>query len=693
MNKPLIILLASLLAVFVAASQQASFASPTALRLPAGFTSSVVSDDFNLPIDAEFLPNGDLLVAEKGFGDETDGLAAIKLLDSLTLELTVVLELNTNARTDSGLISIVTSPQFAENGHLYVWYATARGALNWTGESQMRLSRFTFDDAARVFPSSSEQIVLQIDTWKDVHNGGGMWFDASGNLLLAIGDMGLGPEDNAPSDDLGRLEGKLIRIRPNATTYTIPDDNPYVNTAGVQPEIFAVGLRNPFRGTFDAVGNRGLVADVGAATWEEVNIVTSGANFGWPHREGPCALGQDLPCGTTPPQFTVPTISYHHDFGKSATGVAFSDTSFPEQYRNKLFHADFSAGFIGVSSLDGSFGLFATDYEGIVDLEFSDSRLYVVNVREGEVQAIEWTGGSNQPPVVSLSAETTLTQPDTPIAFQATIDDPDDFGPFVFEWQFGDGTSATAATTALTHRYAENGNYTAQLVVTDPQGARSNVAKVDITIYDGELPTISITNQTDSSRDRYHAGDTIAYAAQRSTVADLSTSTPFVWRIDFHHDQHTHPFVTNNVTLSDQFEVPTFNHDNAWQLWYRLILTMNTSDGIAVEVSRDLFPVTAAVTVETHPGPHAVTFNQVRMSTPFTLPVIAGIETTIVAQPTLFFEGGIYQPDGWQTGQSTSSSSTLTFSAPASDTTVTAVYSFERDANTLFMPIVVERAD
>ena len=120
---------------------------------------------------------------------------------------------------------------------------------------------------------------------------------------------------------------------------------------------------------------------------------------------------------------------------------------------------------------------------------------------------------------------------------------------------------------------------------------------------------------------------------------------------------------------------------------------MNTSDGVAVDVSREIFPHTANLTVETLPGPHAVTFNQVRMSTPFVLPIITGIETTLVALPTLFFDGGLYQPSGWQTAQSNTATDTITFTAPATDTTVSATYSFERDAETLFLPTVLQQSE
>src|SRR5690606_6749860 len=153
-----------------------------------------------------------------------------------------------------------------------------------------------------------------------------------GTLLIATGDAGYGPI----AQNLSALNGKILRIRPTDSGYEIPADNPFVDTPGARPEIYALGLRNPFRMTKRRDGGI-FVADVGDHSWEEVNQVASGANYGWPEREGLCPQGQHPPCAPAPAHYTDPVIAYQtSDAPGAITALAFYEgIEFPEQYRDK----------------------------------------------------------------------------------------------------------------------------------------------------------------------------------------------------------------------------------------------------------------------------------------------------------------------------------------------------------------------
>ena len=112
---------------------------------PPGFSYTAYATGLNLPIDAEFMPDGGILVAEKGVGAGPDGVSAVRLVRDGTVQDVPVLSLSTNTFGDSGLLGLILDPDFAENGYFYVWYGTGNQAVGWGGTTVYRLSRFTFD--------------------------------------------------------------------------------------------------------------------------------------------------------------------------------------------------------------------------------------------------------------------------------------------------------------------------------------------------------------------------------------------------------------------------------------------------------------------------------------------------------------------------------------------------------------------
>ena len=227
---------------------------------------------------------------------------------------------------ESGMLSAAPDPQFQDFPFLYVWYITAAdtdnllggGARPDYGRRQIgRLARFRIERGVAL--KNSELPILEVPLPNRRHLGGAVRFGADGMLYLGIGDN-LTP-DNAQA--LNDLQGKIIRIDVRGANaerpYRIPPDNPFANNPDARPEIWAYGLRNPWRMAFDPANPASLfVADVGDKTREEVSVATAGANLGWPLCEADIcqeSLDPALAASLDPP-----AISYGRDLGCAIIG-------------------------------------------------------------------------------------------------------------------------------------------------------------------------------------------------------------------------------------------------------------------------------------------------------------------------------------------------------------------------------------
>jgi glucose/arabinose dehydrogenase len=198
---------------------------------------------------------------------------------------------------ERGLLGLAFHPDFATNGKLYVFYTAPKGLdvpIDFNAESHIAQFTVSADDP-NIGDPDSESILLTIPKPEFNHNGGQLNFGPDGYLYISVGDGG-GANDNenghtagiGNGQDKSVLLGKLLRIDVNSgSPYDIPADNPFIDDPDAAPEIFALGLRNPWRFSFDSGGTHQLfVADVGQDLYEEVNIVEAGQNYGWNVREG-----------------------------------------------------------------------------------------------------------------------------------------------------------------------------------------------------------------------------------------------------------------------------------------------------------------------------------------------------------------------------------------------------------------------
>ena len=276
------------------------------------------SAEFNAPVDIFPWPSGGLAVAE------LRGVIAAHRDQPAAPPPQTILDL-THAVGESGMLSATLDPQFEDFPFLYVWYsayvwhsAAESGVLDAGSPYRVgRLARFRVNRGIAV--RGSELAILDVHMTNHSHMGGVVRFGSDGILYLGIGDTG--NKDYAQA--LDSLKGKIIRIDVRGATpdqpYRIPPDNPFVDNPGARPEIWAYGMRNPWRMAFDPKNPDSLfVADVGESTREEVSIANAGANLGWPLCEADiCQESLDAATGAN---LTPPAVAYGRDFGCAVIG-------------------------------------------------------------------------------------------------------------------------------------------------------------------------------------------------------------------------------------------------------------------------------------------------------------------------------------------------------------------------------------
>jgi glucose/arabinose dehydrogenase len=233
----------------------------------------------------------------------------------------------TAAGGERGLIGLAFSPLFAVNGAFYVTYVTPKAA----GETIV--ARYRVPRGSSVADPSSAEVILRLSHTFEAHYGGTLRFGPDGFLYIGLGDGGspLDEEGNAQNPD--SLFGKIARIdvATGDVPYRVPETNPFLNLPGFRPEIWALGLRNPWKFSFDSLNGDLYIGDVGQAQQEEIDFQAAkgpgGANYGWAIQEGlECANG---PCPH--PGLTDPIHAYGREEGGSVTGgFVYRGRSIPE---------------------------------------------------------------------------------------------------------------------------------------------------------------------------------------------------------------------------------------------------------------------------------------------------------------------------------------------------------------------------
>lgn len=241
---------------------------------------------------------------------------------------------------ERGLLSVAFHPEYATSGRFYVNYTDREG--------DTRIERYRVGaDRNRADPASA-RLVLHVPQPYSNHNGGLVVFGPDGKLYVGMGDGGSGGDPQGNGQDPGTLLGALLRLDVDAADpYAVPADNPFVGRAGARGEVWATGVRNPWRFAFDRVAGHLYVADVGQNRWEEVSVVPAGSaglNFGWSVMEGAHCFRPSDGCDRT--GLVIPVLEYEHSDGCSVTGGYVYRGSRIPAVRGHYFYADYCRGWV-----------------------------------------------------------------------------------------------------------------------------------------------------------------------------------------------------------------------------------------------------------------------------------------------------------------------------------------------------------
>jgi glucose/arabinose dehydrogenase len=590
------------------------------------FQNEVLATGFSLPTSIEFLPDGRMLVVELA--------GRIKVLPPPYTQVDSgnFLQLSNvgSAGVQQGVYDIALDPNFATNHFYYLFYTA--GSPN-----RDRLSRFTANATNTGTVSGSEVILYQDpEDAHAEHHGGAINIGNDGKLYFTTGEH-FNPSE---AQQLTNPRGKIHRINLDGTA---PTDNPFYDGAGPNVDsIWAYGLRNPYRASYDAPTGRLFVGDVGgndyATAFEEVDLGQRGANYAWPNCENNC-----------PAPYTNAIYSYPHN-GRDASitgGFVYRGSQFPAGYVGSYFFADYTQNWIRRLTFDtngnvnGLFNFEPTDgsvdgpYGDIVYLtQGPDGALYYVDLGYSDisgtfgvskVRRIRFVSG-NQPPVAVASANPTSGPAPLAVTFSSAGSSDPEGQTLSYAWTFGDGGTSTAANPS--HTYTQAGSYTARLTVSD--GTNSALSPT-ITITAGAKPTAAILSPQDGAL--FKAGDVISFSGDANDPEDGTLpASAFNWNIDFLHEGHVHPGSPIVGVKSGTFTIPTTGHDFSGNTRYRITLTVTDSDRLTDTKVVTVWPTKVNLSFDTAPTGLTLFLDGIAKPTPFVYDTLVGFNHTIEAR-------------------------------------------------------------
>ena len=357
--------------------------SPSSLRAQAveGLDAVRLAGGFNLPV---FLtaPPGD---TSRLFVVQQSGEIRIIDLATQTVKATPFLDLSdvVSLQGEEGLLGLAFDPNYATNGRFYVYYVAPGGSF---GQGVSHVALFRVSSNPDIANAASEKTLLTFDQPQTNHKGGWIGFSPrvgdEGNLYIASGDGGnandQGPghiEPGGNAQNTTTLLGKMLRIHPNdrpAGSYSIPADNPFAGSDTDRQEIWAFGLRNPFRNSFDRVTGTMFIADVGQDSREEIDAqrasnLGGGENYGWRVREG-LIQNPAYPNDPVPPGAVNPAYDYPHSVGQTVIGGYVYRGSQIKALRGTYVFADY----LGPDSGNFTGRIFTLNFKGIRARNFQD---------------------------------------------------------------------------------------------------------------------------------------------------------------------------------------------------------------------------------------------------------------------------------------------------------------------------------
>jgi len=296
---------------------------------------------FTAPVFLTYPPDG----TNRVFVVEQGGTIRVFPNDPDANATTEFLRISVVGGGERGLLGLAFHPDYATNGYFYVYHSAPAQA---GGDHDSVVARYQVSADPDVTDSGSREELLR---WRQPfgnHNAGMIAFGPDNKLYIASGDGGSGGDPQGNAQDLTNLLGKILRVEPDGS---IPNDNPFVGTPGARGEIWAYGLRNPWRFSFDRETGRLWCGDVGQSVIEEISIIERGGNYGWRKWEG----NRLFNAGDPPiPNHTPPVVDYDHSLGAAVTGgYVYRGARLPS-LRGLYVYADYVSGRIWALEYDGT---------------------------------------------------------------------------------------------------------------------------------------------------------------------------------------------------------------------------------------------------------------------------------------------------------------------------------------------------
>ncbi len=638
--------------------------------LPDGFSDTMehAFADTDYPTALAWLPDGRMLATTKEgrlwlFPETEQGYG----------QPTVVLDLSSQicADTERGLVGLAVDPEYVTNGFVYLyWTHDVHGVCDserLADAPQNRVTRHRLDaDGSEV---ARQVIVDHIVSPRPHHIAGDLEFDRNGFLYISVGDgvcripeaTVCGGLDN--NSQLRRLpHGKILRV----TRYGWPvPDNPYVGIkgarrctrpSGVPPgtgpckEIFALGLRNPFRIVRRPGTDNFFVNDVGQHHWEEIDRLKKGANYGWNAREGHCARDSTTNCGPT--RFVNPIHDYPHGDCRSVTGGAFVPVGlWPDWFDGAYLFADFTCDKIFRLVQDGTGARHVRFLAGIrqpVDLRFGPSplgrSLYYISFFKREIHRVTYSQ-HNIAPVAGFSS----LPNGMAVAFNGGRSyDPDQDGIATWRWNFGDGHSRTTATASTNHTYGQPGSYNVTLTVTDAEGATSRPFTKRVTVPE-HRPSLNVDWPPGTRT--FAVGARVSLTASATDPEDGTLPGSAIrWEFRLRHGNHFHPIAVSHGNQASVTYPPPEDLEAAGDSSVVAIVTATDSNGLTSTDQHTLAPSRVRLTFRTSPDGGVIRIDGgLRRATFSAMPWVG--QTFRVRAPDQRIDGRRYVFGSWSDGK------------------------------------------
>jgi len=620
--------------------------------VPNGFEHHLLVAGLRLPTAMAFAPDGRIFVTEKA-----GAIRIVKNGDLLPEPFAVV---NTVSELEYGLVGLVIDPDFATNGYVYVNYTTA------DSPTRNLIKRFTANGDVALSGSAHTVFVLNdlnpAGNNASYHVGGAMHFGPDGMLYVSTGDN----VKAANSQSLSNLHGKILRIHRHGE---IPADNPFfTSTTGNNRAIWSYGLRNPFSFAIHPHSGRMFINDVGGNKWEEINEGAPGANFGWPHTEGP----------TSDPRFTAPLYAYAHSStarGAAAiiSGVFYESVTphFPSQYVGQYFFADYQNDWIYVlDAATASVTPFATDTTiRLLDLDVGpDGALYYLAWGAGgSINRIAYTG--NLRPVISSQPGNLQVSSGAAAEFHVSATGS---GSLAYQWQrkgandsvFTSLEGAHAASFRIEAAQLVDDGTAFRVIITNEHGVATSEPAV-LSVIPQQPPALTIL--APAAGGTFTAGQRIGFQATAvDAVMGSLPASSFTWRAELLHGVVTRP-VAEGVGNSGSFVIPDDMPYKRTDVIVRLTVSARNPAGISVTKQVTLSPIIGRLILNSVPAGLQVAIDGEPLSGSSPVPSIAGLRRAISAADHQIVDGVFHRFIDWSNGgaashvvSATTASQTLT---------------------------------